>query len=56
MYLCQVTFAGNGAGSAASLAGVEASSTQDVWVGNLSGLVMLSRSSPAAVSGNLTSS
>eukprot|EP00897_Mesotaenium_endlicherianum_P009975 jgi/Mesen1/9005/ME000563S08330 len=53
MYLCQVAFAGKGAGPA-NLAGVQASSAQDVWVGNLSSLVMLSRSSPAAVSGSVS--
>eukprot|EP00897_Mesotaenium_endlicherianum_P000945 jgi/Mesen1/10851/ME000093S10367 len=56
MYLCQVAFAGNGVAPAAGLARLQASSAQDVWVGKLSGLVMLSQSSPAAVSGNLTSS
>eukprot|EP00897_Mesotaenium_endlicherianum_P000063 jgi/Mesen1/10057/ME000730S09347 len=56
MYLCQVAFAGHGADPAASLAGVHASPAEDVWVGNLSRLVILSRSSPAAVNGNLTSS
>eukprot|EP00897_Mesotaenium_endlicherianum_P007669 jgi/Mesen1/6930/ME000036S06258 len=56
VYLCQVTFANNGADPATSPGGVPASAAQDVWVGRQSSLVMLSRSLRASVGGNVTSS